>query len=167
MAIKPVSPLNLDRYELKYIIPFRMVEVISDYVAQYCELDYYSQISPDKFYVINSLYLDTPTYYIARRRQNAENELSSFRIRSYGSDPKPPFYVESKMKLRDFCRKRRGKIPIDNLQELFDNPWALAEKGYDPFAEKNVADFLAKVFSFKVFNPVFGSVTPKQALCWP
>ncbi len=146
MAIQAISPLNLDRYELKYVIPFSMVEPISRYVEQYCELDYYSQISPDKFYVINSLYLDTPSLLMGRRQQDAENDYSSFRIRSYGVNPKPPYYVESKQKIRDFCKKRRGKIPLENVEDLFLRPRELGD--FDPYADRNVASFLEKVDTF-------------------
>jgi hypothetical protein len=142
MAIKPVSPLNLDRYEIKYLIPMSMVQPISEYVEQFCEMDYYSQISPDNFYVINSLYLDTVSKYVLRKQQNVEHAFSCFRIRSYGADPKPPFYVESKQKIREFCKKRRGKIPFENIEDLFTRPHDIP--GFDPYADKNVACFLEK-----------------------
>jgi len=142
MAIKPVSPLNLDRYEIKYLIPMSMVQPISDYVEQFCEMDYYSQISPDHFYVINSLYLDTLSKYVLRKQQNVEHAFSCFRIRSYGANPKLPFYVESKQKIGEFCKKRRGKITIENIEDLFTKPNEIP--GFDPYADKNVASFLEK-----------------------
>ena len=102
MVVTPVSPLNLDRYEIKYVIPMSLVKPISEYVEQFCEMDYYSQISPDNFYVINSLYLDTLSKWVLRKQQNEEYAYSCFRIRSYGYDPKPPYYLESKQKIRAF-----------------------------------------------------------------
>src|SRR5688572_21136864 len=114
MSLKPISPLNLERYELKFKIPYRLVDPITDYVSRYCEMDYYSQISPGGFYVINSLYFDTPTYFIYRRQVTGEMQYSGFRIRSYGSDPVPPYYFESKQKNFDFCNKRRAKVYIEN-----------------------------------------------------
>jgi hypothetical protein len=142
MAIKPVSPLNLDRYEIKYLIPMAMVKPISEYVEQFCEMDYYSQISHDNFYVINSLYLDTVSKFVLRKQQNQEHAFSCFRIRSYGPSPKPPYYVESKQKIGDFCKKRRGKIPFENIEDLFTKPDEIP--GFDPYADKNVACFLEK-----------------------
>ena len=148
MSIQPISPLNLDRYELKYIIPRALVAPISAYVEQYCEMDYYSKISPDNFYVINSLYLDTPSLFIARKQQNSENDYSCFRVRSYGADPKPPFYFESKQKIHSFCKKRRGKVPITNFGDIFQNPAAVEEQGFNPYADKNTASFIEKVHTF-------------------
>lgn len=146
MSITPVSPLNLERYELKYRIPANMVEPISDYVSQYCDMDFYSQISPDGFYLINSLYLDTPSFYILRRQETAEFDYSCFRIRSYGDRPKPPYYFESKQKMRDFCKKRRAKVPIENFADLFENPDAVT--GFKPYGDKNLVDFLEKAQTF-------------------
>lgn len=146
MALQAVSPLNLERYEVKYLVPMDMVDAISDYVAQYCEMDYYSQISSDGFYVINSLYLDTPSLFLFHKPQTGSLDYSCFRIRSYGADPKPPYYFESKQKIREFSKKRRGKIPIENFGDIFDNPQNV--KGFDPYADKNVRDFIEKVTTF-------------------
>ena len=85
MTAKAVSPLNLDRYELKYRIPISLIDPITDYVNNYCEMDYYSQISPGGFYIINSLYLDSMNMMMMRRPLGPEFAYSSFRIRSYGA----------------------------------------------------------------------------------
>lgn len=141
-----VSPLNLERYEFKYRVPLSMVPAIADYVAAYCEMDYYSKTSPDGFYTINSLYFDTPHLGLYQSNGKGVFGYSCFRIRSYGADPQPPFYLESKQKLRDFCKKRRSKIPFTNLRDLFERPYAI--EGYDPYADPNSRDFLEKVDSF-------------------
>lgn len=146
MTAKAISPLNLDRYELKYRIPVSLIEPITEYANQYCEMDYYSQISPGGFYIINSLYLDSINHYMMRRPQGAEFDYSSFRIRSYGLEPKPPFFLESKQKSKDFCKKRRSKVTIENLSDLFHNPSSIT--AFDPYADKNMRDFLEKVETF-------------------
>ncbi len=140
-----VSPLNLERYELKYRVPLSMVPAIAEQVARYCEMDYYSQTSPDGFYTINSLYFDTPRLSLFRSNGQGEFGYSCFRIRSYGDQPKPPFYLESKQKFREFCKKRRAKVKVDNLRDLFERPHELS---YDPYADANSRDFLEKVETF-------------------
>lgn len=142
MTVTPVSPLNLDRYEFKFRISTNLIEPITEYANQYCEMDYYSQISPGGFYVINSLYLDSMNYFMMRRPLGLEMAYSSFRIRSYGLDPKPPYYLESKQKVQDFCKKRRSKFPFENISDLFDNPNGIP--GFDPYADKNMRDFMEK-----------------------
>lgn len=141
-TVKPVSPLNLDRYELKYRIPIHQIEPITDYVNQYCEMDYFSQISPEGYYIINSLYLDSMNYFMMRRKLGIEMAYSSFRIRSYGADPKPPYYLESKQKMENFCKKRRSKFPFENIADLFADPTSI--QGLDPYADKNMRDYIEK-----------------------
>ncbi len=136
----PVSPLVLERYELKYTIPYSLVDPISQYVSAFCELDYYSEISPNGFYVINSLYFDTPGFLFYRKKENDAPDRFSLRIRSYGGSPKPPFYFETKEKMREFSRKRRGKVPIDNWQDIFLDPSAIT--GFDPMEDSHIRHFL-------------------------
>lgn len=148
LPLEAVSPLNLERYELKYRIPLSMVPAIAEYVSHYCEQDYHSRISKDGFYTINSLYFDTAQLNLFKNNGKGELGYSCFRIRSYGDNPKPPFYLESKQKFRDFCKKRRAKVPVENLRELFENPTGIA--GYDPYADKNAVDFLEKCETFRL-----------------
>lgn len=139
MARGPVSPLILERYELKYLIPFSLVEPISRYVETYCEMDHYSRISPDGFYTINSLYFETPNYYFLRAKEN-QTARFSLRVRSYGDSPKAPYYLETKEKIGDFSKKRRGRVPFENWADLFLNPSALGD--FDPSEDENLAHFL-------------------------
>lgn len=136
----PVSPLVLERYELKYLIPFSMVAPISRYVERFCTLDYYSQISPDQFYTINSLYFESPSYYFMRAKENATARYS-LRVRSYGDSPKPPYFLETKEKIADFSKKRRGKVPLENWGDLFTNRSKL-EGVYDYTQDPHVMHFL-------------------------
>lgn len=145
MAQGPVSPTLLERYELKYLIPFAMVEPISRYVEMFCEMDYYSQISEDGFYTINSLYLETPNLYFMRHKANHTGQFS-LRVRSYGDEPKAPYYLETKQKIRDFSRKRRGRVPVENWSDIFLNPANLGD--FDPRADKHSEYFLGLVETF-------------------
>ncbi len=123
-----------------------MVPKIAEQVSHYCEMDYYSKTSRDGFYTINSLYFDTPHLKLYRSNGRGDFGYSCFRIRSYGENPEPPFYLESKQKFREFCKKRRAKVKLTNLRDLFERP--LEIEGYDPYADPNTRDFLEKVDSF-------------------
>lgn len=136
----PVSPLVLERYELKYLIPMSLVKPISDYIAPFCEMDHYSIQSPDNFYTINSLYLDTPRLYFLRQKEATVANRFSMRVRSYGDDPKPPYFFETKYKLREFVKKRRGKVSLPNWAELFERP-ELVEQ-LDEASRKHTQHFL-------------------------
>lgn len=135
----PVSPLVLERYELKYLIPMAMVQPISDYVERYCELDYFSQISHDKFYTINSLYFESPSFYFMRAKENQTGRYS-LRVRSYGDEPKAPYYIETKEKIQEFSKKRRGKVPFENWADLFTQPNGI--EGFDHTKDPHIMHFL-------------------------
>ncbi|MBC7741528.1 MAG: polyphosphate polymerase domain-containing protein [Bdellovibrionaceae bacterium] len=144
MSIGPISPLLLDRYELKYLIPFSMVEPISRYVEMFCQMDYYSHISHDKFYTINSLYFETPSFFFLRAKENQTGTFS-LRVRSYGETPKAPYFFETKHKIDGFCKKKRGFVPLENWSELFTDP--SKPQSFTPTEHVNSFVALAKTYN--------------------
>jgi hypothetical protein len=145
MASGPVSPLVLERYELKYLIPYSMVEPISRYVESFCDMDYYSQISPDHFYTINSLYFETANYHFMRAKENLTGKMS-LRVRSYGDTPKVPYFFETKEKIAEFSKKRRGKVPIENWGDLFTDPENV--KDFDQYQDPHLQHFMGLVRTY-------------------
>lgn len=144
----PISPLSFERYELKYLIPLSMVEPISRFVEARCEMDYYSQISRDSFYTINSLYLDTPSFYLLRFKEMAGAYNFNMRIRSYGEQPKPPYFFEIKYKIQEFVRKNRTQINVENWAEILQG--GSAPMGMDADSEKHLRDFLYMRWTYNV-----------------
>ena len=151
MAAGPVSPLVLDRYELKYLIPYSMVEPISAYVAHFCDMDYYSTISENGFYLINSLYFDTPTFLFTRRKEEGYPNRFSLRVRSYGEKPKAPYYFETKEKFLDFCKKRRGRVPIENWSDLLFDPSMVTE--FEHASDPHIQRFISLATTYNA-SPV-------------
>jgi hypothetical protein len=119
---------------------------ISRHVEKYCVLDYYSEISPDQFYIINSLYLDNPFRTLLRAKESQAAQRFSLRIRSYGAEPKPPFYFEIKEKNREFCRKKRARVTMPNWPDLFAAGTALTT--LDPVSLNYIKDFLVLTESY-------------------
>ena len=115
------SPLLFERYELKFHIPFNMVDEISRYVEIYCELDPYSDREPDKFYKVNNIYLDTPNFLFLERRLSGIDHRFNLRLRAYGDNPVFPYFCEAKHKTCGIVKKKRAKIYEDNWQEIFLN----------------------------------------------
>lgn len=103
--MEKTSPLVFDRYELKYLIPESMVPAISKHIESYCELDPYSLSSADRFYTVNSLYMDTPSYLFLRRKYDGAPERFNMRIRGYGG---AEFFLELKFKAQGFVKKHRA-----------------------------------------------------------
>lgn len=143
MIAKPVSPLLLQRYELKYLIPMELVEPISKAIETHCVLDHYSEISPDKFYTINSLYFDTMDYKFLMDKKLGAEPSYGFRIRSYGDFPKPPYYVEIKHKQNDFSNKLRALIPGNDWVSVIRT--GEIPDGLDPVSRGYLERFLRAV----------------------
>lgn len=125
------SPLLFERYELKFLIPFELVDQISDFVEIYCELDPYSDREPDKFYKVNNIYLDSPNYLFLQRRLAGIDHRFNMRIRSYGDDPVFPYFCEVKHKTMGIVKKRRAKIYDENWDEIFSEKHIVNEGGVD------------------------------------
>ena len=71
---------KIERYEAKFTIPYEMVAPIADFASIYCELDEYSQQSPDHYYRVNNLYFDTPNYLFLRKRLDISDNRFNLRI---------------------------------------------------------------------------------------
>jgi SPX domain protein involved in polyphosphate accumulation len=118
------TPQVLERYELKYTIPWDMVEPMSKFIEPYCSLDEYSEKSPDMFYIVNSLYFDSPNYHFYNNKENECLERFNMRIRSYGANPQPPYFLEIKKKRRDIIKKYRAKIFETDVKKAVDIRWS-------------------------------------------
>ncbi len=140
MSVSPVSPLLLQRYELKYLIPLHMVDEISKFVEGHCVMDYYSEIAPQNSYVINSLYFDTFTNHLLRMKLAGLDGTYSLRVRSYGYEPQLPIFTEVKYKKNDFSNKMRAKIDIEDWAEMLQN--GLAPFDMDPKSRSFLEQFI-------------------------
>ncbi len=101
-------PPRIERYELKYTIPFDYVEPISQFASVYCDLDKHSEKSPTKFYQINNLYFDSPNYLFLKRRIEHNADRFNMRVRAYTDNPGTLYFLEIKHKVGDVIRKYRS-----------------------------------------------------------
>lgn len=108
--------MNLDRRELKFQIPFAMVEPMCKYLEAYCAMDKYSTIAPEGYYTINSLYLDNDSMLLLERKRRNMPRRFSMRIRSYGDNARFPAFMEIKRKQDMFIHKKR--TPITNYDTI-------------------------------------------------
>jgi SPX domain protein involved in polyphosphate accumulation len=115
---KAISPLSLERYELKYHVPEELVKPLSAAVEVYCYMDYYSQISSDQFYTINSLYFDTPRFHFLENKMSDQYNRFCMRVRSYSDQPKAPYFFEVKNKVGEILRKKRAKVATEDWARL-------------------------------------------------
>jgi hypothetical protein len=131
----------LARFETKYTIPLSMVDSISDFISPYCSLDKYSEQSPDRYYGINSLYFDTPSFLFLRQRMlRAENRFN-MRVRTYGDEPQLPYYLEIKQRQGDVVRKFRAKSFETNLSGLLHDAGPAGTEDMDVKNRENLELF--------------------------
>jgi hypothetical protein len=114
-----IYKMNLNRRELKFQIPLSMVEPMCKYMEPYCTMDKYSQLAPEGYYTINSLYLDSDSMILLERKRNNLPRRFSMRIRSYGEQPKFPAFIEIKRKQDMFIHKKRTAITSWDTVEFF------------------------------------------------
>lgn len=143
-----ISPLELERYELKYLIHQDMIEPISEYVERIgCYLDAYADET--KTYLINSLYLDSPNSLFLRRKMNAIEPRFNMRIRSYGAEPAAPYFLEVKYKECGIVRKIRHPLSGETWQRFFEGDDAVpfSSEMEDDSANYRTIERLARTYN--------------------
>ena len=106
-------PSVIERYELKYVIPYDLVEPISDFFAPYCAFDQHSMAHSDRFYPVNSLYFDSPSYRFLQLRMWGAERRFNMRVRSYGDGLEGPYFAEIKFKTPTCVKKFRATLQAD------------------------------------------------------
>ena len=129
-AQKTIPPL-IERIEMKFTIPFSLVEPISEFASIYCSPDKYSVKSNDGYYMVNSLYFDSPEFLFVRMRMARAENRFNIRVRSYGNLPSMPYYLELKQKKGHIIRKYRAKITDPEWYKVLTLP------GHDSILESD------------------------------
>lgn len=117
-----ILPPRIERLEMKYTIPFSLVDPISEFASVYCSLDKYSAKSENGYYRVNNLYLDSPDYLLLRMRLMHVQNRFNLRVRSYGGDDGVPYYLEIKQKTGQIIRKYRAKVTDPDWYKVYTEP---------------------------------------------
>lgn len=120
------NQMIFQRYELKYLMNFRQLQIVLDAMEPYMVPDEYSHSS------IRNLYLDTPDFRLIRRSLERPIYKEKLRMRSYGrAGEHDPVFVELKKKYRSVVYKRRISIPQDQAQTCLNGvqPWPDSQIG--------------------------------------
>lgn len=113
---------RLERFELKYHVPFYILPALDAFLAPWCELDPASAKSESGFYWITSLYLDSPRYTMLRWGATKPDGRFNMRIRAYGEHPESStaWHFETKEKSCDQVTKLRGVVKGATPELLWD-----------------------------------------------
>jgi len=134
-------PALLERYELKFVIPERMVDPISNFASVYCRPDRHSEQSPDGYYCVYSLYFDSPDFLFLRNRLEKVANRFNMRVRTYDQERGTPCFFEVKQKRDGIIRKYRTKVEDENWECILDG----ADPEYRGVAEKEKADLFVRL----------------------
>lgn len=141
-------PPRLERYELKYVIPASLVEPISDFITAYCELDNNSAVAENYFYLVNSLYFDSPGFILLQNRLWGKDNRFNMRVRAYGWQATPPYFMEVKQKKCNVIIKYRAVLDREEWPAVLVDPAYCITDKEDTIQWKNKALFLRLAASY-------------------
>lgn len=102
--------MQMQRWELKYIIPEATAQAVRQFVSSYTVLDDYGVGKPHNSYPIHSLYLDSEALTIYWHTINGNKNRFKLRLRFYDNDPESPVFFEIKRRMNNAILKQRGGV---------------------------------------------------------
>ena len=133
------TPTSLQRREYKYLIDEYQAAGIKKYIEGICAIDPYAVHTGGR-YLIDTLYLDTPTLHIYRATIDDAPDRYKLRIRNYPSLAGGPVFFEVKRRVSDSILKTRGhyrgnwqELLTEATPELLATVDAKQRKGIDNF----------------------------------
>lgn len=112
--------LQLQRFELKYIINQETALAVRDFVSSYLEIDEYGATLPNLSYPVHSLYLDSPDLKLYRATINGDKNRFKLRLRFYENRPEAPVFFEIKRRTNNTISKQRGGVKRDAVRALLE-----------------------------------------------
>lgn len=113
-------PPVIERCELKYIVPYSLVEPICRFIEPYCALDHHSATQPGHFYPVNSLYFDTPNFRFLKLRMWGAARRFNMRVRAYADGRQAPYFAEIKYKTPTSVKKFRASLETAEWPGILD-----------------------------------------------
>jgi len=102
--------LQLQRFELKYLVPESTALRVRDFVRSYLEIDEFGATLPDYSYPVHSLYLDSDALKLYHTTIHAHKNRYKLRLRYYEDRPDAPVFFEIKRRLNNIIMKQRGGV---------------------------------------------------------
>lgn len=107
--------MQLQRFELKYVIDEGRALAIRDFVSSHLEIDEFGATQPNLSYPVHSLYLDSPALKTYDWTINGRKNRFKLRIRFYDNNPTAPVYFEIKRRMNDAILKQRGAVKREHV----------------------------------------------------
>jgi hypothetical protein len=137
-----VSFTFLERYELKYWVPPRLLSDVRAFVEMFLEPEHRGQRQTNV-----SLYLDSLDHTLYRAHVGGSADRFKLRVRRYGSGSSETVFAEVKRKVKDVVVKTRAVIPASAWSAVIE-PVTGPTGRVDSFGA--VADPLLQDFAYRV-----------------
>src|SRR2546423_2235929 len=93
--------LQLQRFELKYVINEQTARAVRDFLAAYLDVDEFGATQPNFSYPVHSLYLDSEALNLYWHTINGNKNRYKLRLRFYDNNPTSPVYFEIKRRMNE------------------------------------------------------------------
>lgn len=110
--------LQLQRFELKYVIPENIALQVRQFVASYLEIDEFGATMPNLSYPVHSLYLDSHDLYTYRATINGDKNRYKLRLRYYNEKPDSAVFFEIKRRVNATIHKKRGGVRRSSVHNI-------------------------------------------------
>jgi hypothetical protein len=122
--------MQLQRWELKYVVPEELALAVREFVRPYLELDEYGAKRADLSYTIHNLYLDSENLAIywgtingdknryKLRLRFYEDNVHAPRLRYYDDRPQTPVFFEIKRRMNEAILKQRSGIKRGSVEAV-------------------------------------------------
>ncbi len=119
--------LQMQRFELKYMIDEPTALAVRDYVRTRLELDEFSAGKPNFSYPVHSLYLDSDDLKLFQTTVNSDKNRYKLRLRYYSDKPGSPVFFEIKRRVDNAILKQRGGARREAVDRLMAGHYPTAE----------------------------------------
>lgn len=123
-------PDGVGRIELKYRISYFQYLKIRNAVRPYVKMDRFTSMSPEKGYLVRSLYYDTYDYRAYDEKMSGDSERIKYRLRSYSNDLDSESSVKVELKVRKANIVEKFSTPVSVDQYMYflrHRSWPLSE----------------------------------------
>lgn len=107
--------LQLQRFEIKYLVPESLALAARDFVRPYLAVDEFGGGKPNLSYPVHSLYLDSDDLVFFGQTFNGEKNRYKLRARFYDENADSPVFLEIKKRTNNIISKQRCAIRREAL----------------------------------------------------
>ena len=113
-----LDKMQLQRFELKYMLDEDTALGVRDFVSTHLELDEFSVGKPNFSYPVHSLYLDSDDLYLFQSTVNSDKNRFKLRLRYYSDSPGSPVFFEIKRRVDNAILKQRAGVKREAVESV-------------------------------------------------